>query len=64
MCRATVENSISKGHVQFAAALNTGILYLFFTPYLLAGIIAFFWFRISKKNGAKNKIRIFTQKQD
>ena len=54
MCRATVENSISKGHVQFAASLNTGIMYLFLTPYLLAGAVAFFWFRNSKKSQTKN----------
>ena len=34
----------------FAAGLNFGILYLFFTPYLLLAVIAFFWYRNSRKN--------------
>lgn len=63
MCRATVENSISKGHVQFAASLNTGIMYLFLAPYVLAGAIAFFWFRNSKKNSGKSSIHIRAGKQ-
>lgn len=63
MCRATVENSISKGHVQFAASLNTGIMYLFLTPYVLAGVIAFFWFRMSRKNAGKDKIRFRATRQ-
>jgi len=58
MCRATIENSISKGHTEFAATLNTGIMYLFITPYVLAGIVALFWFRTSKKNAQKNNVRI------
>lgn len=58
MCRATVENSISKGHVQFAASLNMGIMYLFLTPYVLAGVIAYFWFRNSKKNSGKSSLHI------
>ena len=62
MCRATVENSISKGHVQFAASLNTGIMYLFLTPYVMAGLIAYFWFRSSKKNSGKSSIHIRVSK--
>jgi len=49
MCRASMENSISRDSEQFSAGLNTGILYLFIMPYLLFGIIAYFWFRASKK---------------
>lgn len=60
MCRATVENSISQGHTEFAAPLNTGIIYLFVTPYVLAAVVAFVWFRSSRKNAVKNKIRIHT----
>lgn len=58
MCRASMENSISGDSEQFSAGLNFGILYLFITPYLLFGIIAYFWFRASKKNAQKVKIRI------
>lgn len=57
MCRATLENNISNGSAGIAAGINTGILYLFFTPYLLAGIIAFFWYRASKKNAELNLSR-------
>ena len=60
MCRATVENSISQGHAGFAASLNAGIIYLFITPYLLAAVVAFVWFRSSRKNASRNKIRIHT----
>ena len=63
MCRATVENSIARGHNNFIATLNTGILYLFIMPYLLAALITILWFRASKKNERKNKIRIHTLRQ-
>ena len=58
MCRASMENSISGDSEQFSAGLNFGILYLFITPYLLFGIIAYFWYRASKRNAQKIKIRI------
>jgi hypothetical protein len=58
MCRASMENSISRDSDQFSAGLNVGILYLFIMPYLLFGLIAFFWYRTSKKNGEKIKIKI------
>ncbi|MFN5170369.1 MAG: hypothetical protein ACK5DD_12125 [Cyclobacteriaceae bacterium] len=50
MCRATLENNVSNGNVGIAAGINTGILYLFFAPYLAVGVIAFFWFRASRRN--------------
>jgi hypothetical protein len=53
-----MENSISGDSEQFSAGLNFGILYLFITPYLLFGIIAYFWYRASKRNAQKIKIRI------
>ena len=58
MCRASMENSISGDSDQFSAGLNIGILYLFIAPYLLFGIIAYFWYRASKRNAQKIKIRI------
>ena len=48
MCRTTLENNVSNGDVGIAAGLNFGILYLFFTPYLLISIIAFFWYKSSR----------------
>lgn len=50
MCRTTIVNNVSHGETALAASLNTGILYLFFTPYILVGVIAFFWYRKSKIN--------------
>lgn len=44
MCKASVETNISEDGIGLAAKLNTGILYLFVTPYLLAMIIGFFWY--------------------
>ena len=58
MCRATVENSISADSNSFAASLNAGILYLFVMPYLLVALIAFFWYRGSRKNEKNFKISI------
>lgn len=49
MCRGAVESSVSGGDTSMAANLNIGIMYLFFTPYILIGVIAFIWYRASKK---------------
>ncbi len=48
MCKASVETNVSEDGIGFAAKLNTGILYLFVTPYLLAMIIGFFWYKKSR----------------
>lgn len=56
MCRATVENNVSYGETSLASGLNLGILYLFVAPYLLIGVIAFFWYKKSRASHAK-KIR-------
>lgn len=53
MCRATVENNVSNGETTIGAGLNTGILYLLVTPYLLALVIGFLWFRNAKKRRTK-----------
>ncbi len=54
MCRSTLEANMSNGETaNFAAGLNFGILYLFFTPYLLLAVIAFFWYRNSRRNVKK-----------
>ncbi len=50
MCRTQIENNVSQGETTFAAGLNTGILYLFFTPYILIGILIYLWWRYSKYN--------------
>lgn len=48
MCRTTLENNVSNGNIGIAAGINTGILYLFFAPYLAVGVIAYFWYRNSR----------------
>jgi len=50
MCRATLENNVSNGNIGIAAGINTGILYLFFAPYLAVAVIAYLWYRTSKFN--------------
>lgn len=53
MCKATVENS--ENSETFAAGLNAGILYLMSVPYILFMVIAFLWYRNSKKNKEKQE---------
>ena len=53
MCKATLENNISNGHIGIAAGINFGILYLFVAPYLFITILAYFWYRTSRKNAEK-----------
>ncbi len=57
MCRASVENNVSNGETTIGAGLNTGILYLFVMPYLLAAVIGLLWYRAAKKRKAKLAIR-------
>ena len=47
MCRASVETNVSEDGIGFAAKLNTGILYLFAMPYLLAVVIGYMWYKKS-----------------
>jgi len=48
MCKAGAETSIQSGS-SGAAGINKGILYLFFTPYIVGGVIGFFWWRNKKR---------------
>lgn len=57
MCRASVENNVSNGDTSIGAGLNSGILYLFVMPYLLAAIIGYLWFKSAKKKKAKLSLR-------
>lgn len=54
MCRATLENNFSNGNVGIAAGINFGIMYLFFSPYILAAVIIYFWYKTSRKNANKS----------
>ena len=53
MCRASVETNVNEDGIGFAAKLNTGILYLFVMPYLLAMIIGYLWFKKSQEQKKK-----------
>lgn len=57
MCRASVENNVSNGDTSIGAGLNSGILYLFVMPYLLAAIIGYLWYRSAKKKRSKLALR-------
>jgi hypothetical protein len=57
MCRATLENNVSNGNVGIAAGINFGILYLLFAPYAAIGVIAFFWFKMSKSDALKESLK-------
>ena len=49
MCRTTLENNVSNGNIGIAAGINFGILYLFAAPYIVIALIAFFWYRTSRR---------------
>jgi hypothetical protein len=57
MCRASVENNVSNGDTSIGAGLNSGILYLFVMPYLMAMIVGYFWYRAAKKRKSKLSVR-------
>jgi hypothetical protein len=55
MCRATLENNVSNGNIGIAAGINFGILYLFAAPYTVIALIAFFWYKTSKRNAQNER---------
>ncbi len=57
MCRASVENNVSNGDTSIGAGLNSGILYLFVMPYLLAAVIGYLWYKSAKKKKDKLALR-------
>lgn len=61
MCRVTLENNVSNGEAGIAASINFGILYLLVMPYLLIGILAYFWYKKSKANAGKKSFKGFIQ---
>ncbi len=52
MCKSTVESNqkeqVFKAKAR-AEGLNTGILYLMVLPYIMFGVIGYFWYKNSKK---------------
>lgn len=53
MCQATAETSREAGSAN-SDGINQGVMYLFFTPYIIIGTIAYFWWRGRKKQLAEN----------
>jgi len=49
MCKASVETNVNVDGIGFASKLNTGILYLFVMPYLLAVVIGIMWYKKSRE---------------
>ena len=50
MCRASLENNLANGDLEVGAGINSGIMYLFITPYLALGVVAYFWYKSSRAN--------------
>lgn len=48
MCRIAAESNLKNGGTM-GRGLNTGILYMLATPYLIVGTIAFLWWRNRRK---------------
>jgi hypothetical protein len=53
MCRVTVENNVSSGDRSLAGGLNKGIMILLSMPYVIFGVIAFLWYRESRREYQK-----------
>ena len=49
MCRGSVQSTLGNGRNNVGVGLNTGIVYLFIMPYLIVAIIAYLWYRNSRK---------------
>ncbi len=45
MCKTAVESNLKNDGADVGLGLNNGILYLLGAPYLLMGLIMFFWYR-------------------
>ena len=48
MCRTQIKNNVSAGETSMAEGLNNGIMFLFFTPYIIVIVLVFLWFKYSK----------------
>ena len=61
MCRGIVESDANSGGTGISSSINSGIIYLFTSTYVLILIGAGFWYYRSKKNmkeiEKKNKIK-------
>lgn len=55
MCRTQIKNNVSAGETSVAEGLNNGIMFLFFTPYIVVFVIIFLWY---KKSKVSNRVSI------
>ncbi|MCA0231813.1 MAG: hypothetical protein LCH91_15195 [Bacteroidetes bacterium] len=49
MCKGAVETNMSTGKNVIGNGINVGIAYLFVFPYLTVAVIAYLWYRNSRK---------------
>lgn len=56
MCRGSVESTMGNGRNNVGIGLNTGIAYLFVMPYLIFAVIAYVWYRNSKKAQEERRV--------
>lgn len=54
MCQAVAESSRDAGSTN-SNGINKGVMYLFFTPYLIIGTVGYFWWKARKKAQAQGK---------
>ncbi len=50
MCRAVAESGVKDEATKVGRGLNSGILYLLSTPYILGGVAFFIWRKNRKKD--------------
>ncbi len=59
MCKMGAESNLNNGGTA-AKGLNSGILYMFATPYLVVGSIVFLWWYYRKREDDEEKIELGT----
>lgn len=63
MCKASAEANLREGGTA-ALGLNTGIFYLFFTPYILMGILGYLWWTRNYKPTLAEEKQFFSQQKN
>lgn len=58
MCRGSVESTMGNGRNNVGIGLNVGIVYLFLIPYLTLAVVAYFWYRNSKRELARRNLAL------
>jgi hypothetical protein len=54
MCKNNVAAARRDGSRSVGEGLNNGIMYLLFTPYILAGVIGIIWYRNYRRKSEEN----------